>query len=281
MRDPVDVDRLLIAAAIGLAIFLVAGVLFAQPLPAGTSLDAQRALETSQRAIGRSLGDYTLNGADGRAVRTGELRGKPLVLSFVYTGCSQVCPVTTKLLGRAVAEAQRALGTGTFNVVTIGFNQPFDTPTAMRDFQRRQGIDVPGWTFASADAATVDALSRDAGFVWTTSASGFDHVTQATIVDARGRIVRQVYGDAFELRLLVEPLREMTTGAAASAYDIATVLDRIRILCTVYDPRVGRYRLNYALFIEIFAGLSVLGSVAWYVGREWRRHRASRPLADA
>jgi protein SCO1/2 len=281
MREPFDPDRLLLAAAIGLAVFLVAGVLFAQPLPAGATLDAQRALDASQRALGRTLGDYALTATDGRAVRTSELRGKPLVVSFVYTGCSQVCPVTTKLLGRAVAQAQRTLGADAFNVVTIGFNQPFDTPAAMRDFQRRQGIDLPGWTFASADASTIDALARDAGFVWTSSAAGFDHVTQATIVDARGRIVRQVYGDAFELPLLVEPLKEMTGGARASPYDLASALDRVRILCTVYDPRAGRYRLNYALFIEIFAGLSILGTTAWYLLREWRRQRRAHAPLDS
>ncbi len=176
MREPVDVNRLLLAAAIGLAIWLVAGLLSAQPLPAGTSLDPQRALAASRRALDRTLGDYALNTADGRPLRTLELRGKPLVVSFVYTGCTQVCPTTTKFLARAVAEAQRALGPGAFNVVTIGFNQPFDTPMAMRDFQRRQGVDLPGWSFASADAATIDALAREAGFVWVPTASGFDHL---------------------------------------------------------------------------------------------------------
>jgi hypothetical protein len=44
----------------------------------------------------------------------------------------------------------------------------------------------------------------------------------------------------------------------------------------VYDPRSGKYRLNYGLFIEIFAGLSMLGATAWYVIAEWRRQRPNR-----
>jgi protein SCO1/2 len=58
------------------------------------------------------------------------------------------------------------------------------------------------------------------------------------------------------------------------------VLDRVRILCSVYDPSTGKYRLDYALFIEIFAGLTVLGAIAHYLLREWRRQRrtlARRP----
>ncbi len=66
---------------------------------------------------------------------------------------------------------------------------------------------MPHWTFASANAATIDAIARDVGFVSATSASGFDHVTQATVVYADARVVRQVYGESFELPMLVAPLR--------------------------------------------------------------------------
>jgi protein SCO1/2 len=272
-RDP---NRLLLAAAIGLLLFLAAGLLFAQSLPAGTRLDAQDALARSQAAIGNAVGDYTLQGRDGRQVRLAAHRGKPLLVSFVYTGCFQVCPATTQFLGRAVAEAQRALSAEAFEVITVGFNLPFDTPEAMRDFQQRQGVDLPHWQFVAADAATAESLARDLGFVWVPTAAGFDHLTQLTIVDGRGRVFRQVYGESFELPMLVAPLKELVTGAPAPVESFAGFVERVRILCTVYDPRAGKYRLDYGLFIEIFAGLSMLGATAWYLAAEWRRQRPGR-----
>jgi protein SCO1/2 len=268
--------RLLIAAALGLAILLVSGLLFAQELPAGSTLDPRAALERSQSVIGKRIGDYTLTDGDGQPLRLASLRGKPLIVSFIYTGCFQVCPTTTRFLERAVGEAQRALGPGTFNVVTVGFNLPFDSPAAMRDFQKRQGIDAPGWKFLAGDAPTIDGLARDLGFAWVPTASGFDHLTQATILDGSGRVVRQVYGESFELPMFVAPLKELVTGEAAPMQDLSDVVERIRILCTVYDPRSGRYRLDYALFIEIFAGITILGATAWWLASEWRRQRATR-----
>ena len=268
--------RLLLAAAIGLAILVVSGLLFGQELPPGTTYDARAAVERSQAAIGTTLGDHTLTGADGTPIRLAALRGKPLILSFVYTGCAQVCPTTTRFLERAVLEAQRALGPGTFEVVTVGFNLPFDTPGAMRDFQTRHGIDVRGWRFAAGDRPTIDRLARDVGFAWIATPSGFDHVTQATIVDARGRVVRQVYGESFELPMFVAPLRELVTGEEAPLPDLAAVIERVRILCTVYDARAGRYRLDYGLFVEIAVGLSIVVATVWYLGAEWRRQRAAR-----
>lgn len=281
MRDPrqpgVDPNTLLLAAAIGLVLWLVAGLLFAQALPAGARLDPRDALSASQAAVGKTLGDYTLTAADGKPVRLAGYRGKPLIVQFIYTGCAQVCPTTTRFLGRAVEEAQRALGDDAFHVVTVGFNLPFDTPTAMREFQRRQGIDLPNWEFLAADAPTIDGIARDLGFVWTPTASGFDHLTQATIIDGRGRVFRQVYGETFELPMFVGPLKEIVSGAPAPAQNLAELVERVRILCTVYDPRAGKYRLNYGLFIEIFVGLTVLGATLYYLTLEWRRHRRMRP----
>jgi len=278
-RSEVDPNMLLLAAAIGLALLLVAGLVFGQALPAGKTLDPRDALEVSQRAVGTTLGDYTLRNRDGKAVRLAEYRGKPLVVQFIYTGCFQICPTTTRFLGRAVADAQRALGPDAFHVVTVGFNLPFDTPEAMREFQRKQDIDLPNWEFLGADAATVDALARDTGFVWTPTGAGFDHLTQTTIVDASGRVVRQVYGESFELPMFVGPLKELATGTPAPAQSLSGLLERVRILCTVYDPRAGRYRLNYGLFIEIFVGLSVLGATAAYLIASARRGRADHRAA--
>ena len=57
------------------------------------------------------------------------------------------------------------------------------------------------------------------------------------------------------------------------------LLDRVRLLCTVYDPLSGKYRLDYALFIEMLAGLIALGGTAVFLVRE--RRRASRESARA
>jgi protein SCO1/2 len=272
-RDGVDANTLLLAAALGLVVWLAAGALFAQALPTGTSLDARAALAISQRAVGKPVGDYTLTGSGGALVRLADYRGKPLLVSFIYTGCTQVCPATTQFLGRAVGEAQRALSSDAFNVITVGFNLPFDSPVAMREFRKRQGIDLPHWQFLAADAPTIDGLARDVGFVWVPTGAGFDHLTQVTVIDANGRVFRQVYGESFALPMLVAPLQQLATGVPAPVQDLSGLLEKVRILCTVYDPLSGRYRLNYGLFIEIFAGLSVLGAIALYLGREWRRQR--------
>jgi protein SCO1/2 len=122
----------------------------------------------------------------------------------------------------------------------------------------------------------VERLTADFGFAYEATAGGFDHVAQLTLVDANGRVARQLYGDAVDPRLLITALGEVASGREAPASDLRRLLERVQLLCTVYDARTGKYRLDYALFIEIFAGLTVLGGIAHYLTREWRRQRSPR-----
>ena len=271
--DPKHLNRLLLAALIGLVLLVAWNVVFGQALPAGTKLDPREAVAKSQEAIGRKVGDHALTASDGRAIRLSDFRGKPLVVSFVYTGCFQVCPTTTKFLGEAVGAARKAVGDESFNVLTIGFNLPFDSPTAMREFALKQGLGDARWTFATPSPDTLDTLAREMGFQWVPTAAGFDHLTQATILDRDGRVFRQVYGDSFELPMFVAPLRELVLGDPAPKDDLAGWIERVRVLCTVYDPRAGRYRLNYGLFIELFTGSTIVIATLWYLISASRRRR--------
>lgn len=240
---------------------------------ASAALDEKRALRESQSAIGRVIGDYRLTDAEGKAVQLSAFRGKPLVVSFVYTGCFQICPTTTKHLEQMVRQAERAIGPGTFHVATIGFNLPFDTPEAMRDFARKQGVRNANWSFLSPEAGSVEALLADFGFLREATPAGFDHLLQVSILDADGRIYRQVYGDAFDAPAFVGPLLELAQNAPRPAATLSGLIDEIRLLCTIYDPASGKYRVNYAIVIEILVGASVLLVGITSVAIEWRRRR--------
>jgi len=259
---------------------LVAAALIAWPARAQEP-DYKAALAKSQAVIGKPVRDYTLRDREHRAVRLSDYRGKPLLVNFVYTGCFQVCPTTVQFLQRAVREARTALGADAFRVVTIGFNQPFDDPEAMAAFARKNGLREPDWEFLSPAKDDVEALLADFGLTVTPSAKGFDHIEQVTVVDANGVVFRQIYGETFELPMLVGPLKELMGGASPAAATLDASLDnlwlKVKLFCTVYDPATGGYRVNYSLFIEIFAGASVLLAILWFV---WREDRVRRRGGD-
>jgi protein SCO1/2 len=239
-------------------------------------LDAETAYGKSQAAI-----DHVLTDHRGRPLALADLRGKPLVVSLVFTSCATVCPVTTDQLRKQILRVRGALGRDGFNVLTFGFDVRGDTPAQLTGFAGTHGIaGIEGWRIASADAKTTAAFLEELGFSFRAAAGGFDHVTQTTILDPEGRVYRQVYGAQFPLPVLAEPLKELVLGASTRSFALPGLWDRISFLCTVYNPLTGAYRFDYGIFFGIFfGGLSLLLTGFVLLRLRLERRRALR--ADA
>jgi len=225
-------------------------------------MDDGEALRVSQAAISRTLGDYRFAAADGATLTLQQLRGRPVVLSLVYTSCYHVCSGLTLHLRDTVKVARDALGPESFSVVTVGFDTPNDTPERMRMYARERGATLPGWYFVSADAATIARLAEEVGFTYFPSPKGFDHITQTTIIDAAGRVVLQVYGEDFAPPLVVEPLKKLVWGQNLDRSTLGGLVNTVKLFCTIYDPTSGRYRFDYSLIVNILAGSLALGIAA-------------------
>jgi protein SCO1/2 len=243
---------------------------------AGPAFDEPAALARSQAAMGRQVGDYEFLDGEGRRVTLGALRGKPVVISLIYTSCYHICPTVTTNLSRVVRIAQEALGKDSFTVLTIGFDTPVDTPDRMREFGK-QARDITNWHFVSASAEIMNRLSDDLGFLYFKSPKGFDHLIQATVLDAEGKVYRQIYGMAPDPPALVEPLKELLYGQPVAASPMKSLMNNIRLFCTVYDPTTGRYHFDYSLFVSIAIGLLTLGATAVFIVHAWRKHPPPGP----
>ena len=251
----------------------------ASPSWADTSptFEANAALSQSQAAIGRKLGDHRFVSSDGQPVRLADYAGKPYIISLIYSSCYHTCPQITQSLARAVEIANDALGANKYDVITIGFDTDYDKPSAMRSFARAQGIDFENWRFLSADAPTIWRLSDDTGFQFAPSPRGFDHLTQTTIIDREGRVYAHVYGDDFPTPQLVEPLKHLVLNDGPWN-SLQTFVDRVRFICTSYDPARDTYYFDYSLFIGMTIGFICLLALAIFIYREFFRQRRTQTV---
>lgn len=268
----------------GAALALLLALVAALALPAqaqSARMDAQVAFEESQAAIGRQTRDHVLTDHTGAPLALAELRGKPLVVSLIFTSCSTVCPVTTGHLRDAVLEAQRAFGPGRFNVLTFGFDARGDRPAQLQAFANTHRIlQVDGWHIASADDETTAAFLRDLGFSFRAAAGSFDHVMQTSILDETGAVYRQVYGETFPLQVFMEPMKDLVFGTRTRSIAPSDLWDRLNFLCTTYNPLTGAYRFDYGIFFGIFFGGLSLLIFAFILARMIIAHRrAMRALA--
>jgi protein SCO1/2 len=128
----------------------------------------------------------------------------------------------------------------------------------------------------SGSEETIEALSKDLGFIVFPSARGFDHINQLTVVDRNRTVYSQVYGVKFESPWLVEPLKQLVFNRPESAgHFVSSLVDRVRLFCTVYDPSSGRYKFDYSLFVQMAIGLLAILSVALFL---WRGFRPVRKI---
>ncbi len=245
------------------------------PAVAAPNGRAETAIAFSQSALGQTLPNLTFTDSDGKLVTLREYRGKPLLVTLVYTSCADVCPTLIASLYPAVKAAMQSLGPDSFSVISVGFDLKHDTPSRLRAFARTHGIDLPNWRFLAADEASLDALSKAVGFGIYSRTGGFDHLAQMSVIDADGRLYQQVYGAIFEPPLIVEPLKNLVFGRGEPMNSLDRLIDRIRYFCTVYDPGSRRYYFNYSLFISIAIGVASFAVILIVLLREWRRSAAS------
>jgi protein SCO1/2 len=76
--------------------------------------------------------EFSLQGSDGRELKMSRFRGKVVLLSFGYSSCTAVCPVTLATL----AQARRRLGAAAADVqvVYITVDPERDVPTRLQAF---------------------------------------------------------------------------------------------------------------------------------------------------
>ena len=247
--------------------------------PTGQSADLtsqqSQALERSQEAIGNRAAEYEFLDQDRRPVHFSDYLGKPLLVNFIFTSCHHTCPMMTANLVKVVDVARDAVGRNAFSVVTVGFDVEVDTPEMMHFFAVERGVDFDGWDFLSGDSEAIERITADLGFYYTPSASGFDHLAQSTVLDAEGKVYRQVYGQSFDPPALVEPLKELVFGEQPDAGKLSDWINGIKLFCTVYDPSSGKYYFDYSLFVSIGVGLICLFSIAFFVIKSWREHETN------
>jgi protein SCO1/2 len=246
-------------------------VLFAiAPSNAFSHSTENNAIASSEAAIGNRLPSLMFVDTNGNNIGLDELRGKPVVVSLIYTSCAETCPVIIENLYRAIEVAQEAFGQDSFTTITIGFDAQHDTRERMLSFARTRGINLPDWLFLSGDQATIHKLADAIGYTIIPSAGGFNHTAQVSVIDESGQIYQQIRGDEFGPPAIVEPLKDLLFGQRRAILSVGGLKDRIKLFCTVYNPNTGRYYFNYSLLIGIAIGLASLLLVLVWLIREFR-----------
>ncbi|MDQ4130889.1 MAG: SCO family protein, partial [Actinomycetota bacterium] len=178
------------AAALAFAAVAVAAILRASatdgarsasgsgPVPAGTVAQAPSPFEGSVLPAGVRAPDFNLKDQDGDRVRMRDLRGRPVIVTFVYTRCRESCPAQLQQIKGAFDELGRDVP-----ALAIAVDPPHDTAASARHFLAEQGM-AGRMDIAVGSRAELKPVWK--GFAIQPQTENMEHQARFTLVDARG-----------------------------------------------------------------------------------------------
>lgn len=148
-----------------------------------------------------------LQDQNGRLLPLDRLRGRTVVLNFVFTGCSSICPLQSRelaLVQQAIPAARRAQ----IHFLSVSVDPLNDTPAALKRFALASGADLSHWSFATGRPAEIDRFARRlrAFDPRRTEPAPADHTTSIYLFDPRGRLTQR-YATLDRARLAREILQ--------------------------------------------------------------------------
>ncbi len=162
--------------------------------------------------LGHPIPEFSLVDQDGRPVSAKDLRGRFVLVDFVYTSCPGPCPILTGVHVDVQRGAPPALRSR-LRLVSITLDPERDTPEALRSYARARGADLSSWSFLTGPPESVDALLRAFGVGKSPGKDGeIDHLLVTFLVDPEGRIARRWVGLDHEAGEILADLERMAAG---------------------------------------------------------------------
>jgi protein SCO1 len=156
-----------------------------------------------------------LTDSAGKPFDLEKLRGKCVLVSFVFTTCNGTCPLTS----RAMAECRDALKDAhlwgnRIEFVSITLDPAHDTPEVLKAYSGIYDADPKTWHFVTGSSREVDRVVSAWGMWARRNGSGvLDHPSRVFLIDPKGR-QREIYSLEFlKLEAVVKDIRGLLNEA--------------------------------------------------------------------
>jgi len=135
--------------------------------------------EGATRPPGTALPEFTLSDQDGERVTAADLRGAPVVVTFLYSTCEDTCPGQVQSIRGALDDLGRDVP-----VIGVSVDPGNDTQRRAQAFLLEQSMSGR-MRFLLGDRAALEPVWRAFGIA--PQRDGREHSAYTVIVDAEGR----------------------------------------------------------------------------------------------
>ena len=146
---------------------------------------------------------FILLDQEGNRFDSTTLRGKVVVLNFIFTTCTDVCPLFTANF----AQLQRTLKNehaGNVFLVSITTDPEVDSPKVLKSYAQRYGADFQNWAFLTGSESQLKQVWK--GFDVRVIKKGrglVQHTSLTTVIDRQGTRRFNFFGEKWPLKDLL------------------------------------------------------------------------------
>jgi protein SCO1 len=171
-------SRLLLALTT-LCVIAAAGVFGVWLATRGDDAPAATGWEGAVRPPGAELPDFSLRNQDGETVTAGALRGRPAVVTFIYSTCEDTCPGQVQSIRGALDDLGHDVP-----VIAVSVDPANDTARTARAFLLEQSM-TGRMEFLLGSREELEPLWDAFGIA--PQRDGRDHSAYTVLVDGEGR----------------------------------------------------------------------------------------------
>jgi protein SCO1/2 len=172
---------------------------------AGGKAELRQAIPVLQP--GEEVPDFQYTDQAGKAVRLRDLRGKYVVLTFIYTRCPlpDFCPLMDKKFA-AMQQRIRSIPGRSEHVrlVSISFDPEHDTPAILEKHAERVGAQAPLWTFGVASHEELRKVAPSLGLAYAPGEKEIMHSLSTAVIDPEGKLAALFKGKSWEPETLMK-----------------------------------------------------------------------------
>jgi protein SCO1/2 len=152
--------------------------------------------------LGDDVPDFTLVNQSGKTIHLDQFRGKPLLLTFIYTRCPlpDYCPLMSSNFRAVLQQLQKSPAVfEKAQLLSISIDPEFDQPSVLLDYGKRYvgnvDPDFQHWQFASGSAQHVRKVADFFGLSYNLKEGQIVHRLQTVLIGADGKVAKVYPGN--------------------------------------------------------------------------------------
>jgi protein SCO1/2 len=158
------------------------------------------------------LTDTNLTDQNGNNVSLASLKGKPMLVDFIYTSCPGPCLMETAKFANVALRLGDKLGSKV-TLVSITVDPEHDGPKQLLQYSQQQGADARGWYFLTGSPADIDRALAGFKIIREKEPDGsVGHIVGMVLVNGDGAKVHEYSGEVVKAQTLTTDLLNLSNG---------------------------------------------------------------------